>query len=322
MDGQVVVVAPEGALGRDLVEDLIAAGRPPVVLADNPSEVLEHFPQTAGSLRFNGLTTGPWVDAFDGASVVLSLAGAFGRQGEAPHLLDQRRRMAGRLLADAVSSVRVAPRALVGVSSLRALELGPPRGGTTPLNETAPRGTDAAARAVAELERGIFAARQWGTRAVAVRMGLLLDRREGVVPLLQRRFAARVGGPVRPRAGWWPWIHVTDALGLLNFAADETRSIDGVLHAVAPIPVTSGQLAQAFGARLGRASWLAIPRRVARRRLGEDAVALLTRGPPVATRAGTLGYVFTHPTVESALDAALGAPAPQRASRQLEAHQT
>lgn len=322
MDGQVVVVAPEGALGRDLVESLIARGRPPVVLVDNPSEVLEHFPKAAGSLRFNGLTTGPWVDAFDGASLVISLAGAFAREGELPHLLAQRRRMAGRLLEEAVSSVRVAPRALVGASSLRVLELGQPRGGTTPLNEDTPRGTDDVARSVAELERGVFAARQWGTRAVVLRMGMLIDRREGVVPALQRRFESRLGGPVLPRAGHWPWIHVADALGLLHLAADEKRRLEGVLHAVAPVPVTSAQLSQALGARLGRGSWLPLPRRMARRRLGDDAVALLTRGPPVATRAGTLGYIFSHPTIESALDAALGAPSRQRASRQLEAHQT
>lgn len=322
MDGQVVVVAPEGALGRDLVERLIAQKRPPVVLVDNPSEVLEHLPKVAGSVRFNGLTTGPWVDAFDGASVVISLAGAFPRSGEAPHLLEQRRKMAGRLLEEAVSSVRVAPRVLVGASSLRILNPDASRGGARPLDEDAARGTDGAARSVAELERGILSARQWGTRAVVVRMGVVLDRREGVVPILQRRFKARLGGPVLPRGGWWPWIHVNDAVGLLQLAADEKRKVEGVLHAVAPIPATSAQLSQALGARLGRASWLPIPRRLARRRLGDDAVALLTRGSQVATRAGTLGYLFKHPTIESALDAALGAPTRERASRQVEAHQT
>lgn len=322
MDGRVVVVAPEGALGRDLVESLITRGRPPVVLVDNPSEALETFPKAAGSLRFNGLTTGPWVDAFDGAAVVISLAGAFAREDEPPHLLEQRRRMAGRLMEEAVSSVRVAPRTLIGVSSLRVLSPGASRAGKTPLTEEAPRGTDDPARAIAELERGIFAARQWGTRSVVVRMGMVLDRREGVLPILQRRFESRLGGPVLPRGGSWPWIHVADALGLLLLAADEKQRPEGVLHAVAPIPVTSAQLSEALGARLGRASWLPFPRRWARRRLGDDLVALLTRGPHITSRAATLGYTFKHPTVESALDAALGAPSRHRASRQLEAHQT
>src|SRR5690606_10881302 len=111
--------------------------------------------------------------------------------------------------------------------SLRVLELGQARGGTDPLGEEAPRGTDAAARAVMELERGLLAARQWGTRVAVVRMGLILDRREGFLPILKRRFQSRLGGPVMPRGGFWPWIHVSDALGLLHLAGEEKRKVEG-----------------------------------------------------------------------------------------------
>lgn len=324
MGGPVVVVAPEGRFGSSVVKALAKRGSAPVVLMDNPSAVLETHPGAERALRFNGLTAGPWAEAFDGASVVINLAGLSPRPDGDPLEHAQRRRMGARLVAEAVDSVRVRPARLITVSSLRSIIEGQRTGPAIPLDEETPVSRQPAVRALRELELSALSVRGIGVRASVLRLGVVLDEEEGLLPAYRRRFEAHLGGPVLPRMGLWPWIHREDAIALLLFVALDERaaSHEGPLHAVAPNPATSAQLAVEVGLRLHRVPWLPMPRKVARRVLGEEPVAMLTRGPPISSRAAALGFKFRHGDLESALDALLGKPHLGHQRGQVGAHES
>jgi len=308
MAGPVVVVSPEGHFGRALVDALVERKRAPIVLVENPSAALETFPDASRALRFNGLTGGAWSEAFDGADVVLNLAGLFPAPDRDRREHAQRRRMGGRLVAEAFDAVRVRPRLLITVSSVGSIIEGQRPGPSVPLDESTPVSNRPSKRDLRDLELSAMSVRGPDTRSVILRLGAVLDGREGLLAAYRRRFELHLGGPVLPRMGLWPWIHRDDALAMLLFAAFEAPELQGPLHAVAPAPATSAQLAVETGLRLHRIPWLPIPRRVARRSLGDELVELLTRGPPISSRAESLGFKFRHPNLESALNALLGKP--------------
>lgn len=319
MAGPVVVVAPEGNFGRAVVAALAERGRAPIVLIENPSSVLETYPEADRALRFNGLTAGAWIEAIDGASVVVNLAGLLPHAGGDRREHAQRRRMGGRVMAEAFDSVRVRPQVLVTVSSVRAIIEGQRPGPMVPLDETTAVSQHPSVRDLRELELSAMSVRGPDTRAVVLRLGAVLDAGEGFLAAYRRRFEAHMGGPVLPRMGLWPWIHRDDAVAMILFAALDSEHLQGPLHAVAPAPATSAQLAVETGLRLHRLPWLPLPRKVARKIFGDEAVDLLTRGPPITSRAEELGFQFRHPTLESALNVLLGKPQLRTRGEQLEA---
>lgn len=313
--GAVVVCGPEGHFGRAVVAALAKSTKDPVVvLTPNPSAVHEEFPAAALALRFNGMTGGPWMEVIDGARAVVNLTAALPSPEPHPISHDQRRWMAARTVVEAIDSVRQRPEVLIGCGSVRVLGAASLRAGASPLDETALVPPLEELRTVRAAENVTLSARSQGLRVVLLRLGVVLDAREGLLPPYVSRFMSHLGGPLLPPSARWPWIHVEDAVGLIRFAL-ETSALQGPVNAVAPTTATSMEVASQVGARTGHLPWLPLPAFAARRILGADAVAPISGGPPVIpARVQTLGYTFRHPVLESALGQILPAlaPAPQQ----------
>ena len=89
-------------------------------------------------------------------------------------------------------------------------------------------------------------------------------------------FKLGAGGPLGPADRWFPWIHESDAVGLIHFALnDEKGALMGPVNAVAPEAVRMGEFAKTLGRVLHRPALIPVPLRALRAILGEAGEALV-----------------------------------------------
>jgi uncharacterized protein (TIGR01777 family) len=139
-----------------------------------------------------------------------------------------------------------------------------------------------------------------GIRIVNPRIGLVLGADGGILQRLA--LAAKFGGAAVIGDGrqWMSWIHIGDMVRILERALEDD-ALRGAVNAVAPEPVRQREFQRALTRALHRPLLLRIPAFALRAALGEMA-ELLVKGQRVAPRRlQSLGFEFTHGTLESAM---------------------
>jgi len=119
-------------------------------------------------------------------------------------------------------------------------------------------------------------------------------------------FKLGFGGPMGSGSQWWPWIAISDVVGVVDHVL-EHRGIRGPVNLVAPEAVTSKGFARALGEYLGRPAIVPAPAFAIKLALGEMAEALLlssTKATPKVLE--DTGYRFKAPTLADAFRSILG----------------
>jgi uncharacterized protein (TIGR01777 family) len=144
-----------------------------------------------------------------------------------------------------------------------------------------------------------------GIRVVHLRFGVVLGEGGALAKMLPL-FRLGLGGKLGSGRQWMSWISLADAVAAILFAMD-SDSLAGPVNLVAPQPVTNAKFTQALGRAVHRPAILPAPAFALRLALGAMAdEALLASARVVPTKLTAAGFQFAHPTVESALAAALG----------------
>ncbi|MFD0698631.1 TIGR01777 family oxidoreductase [Paenibacillus sp. GCM10027628] len=139
-----------------------------------------------------------------------------------------------------------------------------------------------------------------GTRIVKVRVGLVLDGREGAFPKMALPYKLGVGGPIGSGKQWLSWIHIDDMVRLISFCL-EHEAISGPVNATAPNPVTNKEFGKVLAKTLRRPDWFPLPAFVMKLAFGELSVLLL-EGQKVLPRVLLEhGFDFNYTTVDKAL---------------------
>lgn len=139
-----------------------------------------------------------------------------------------------------------------------------------------------------------------GPRIVKVRVGLVLDGKEGAFPKMALPYKLGVGGPVGSGKQWLSWIHIDDMVRLIDFCIkDET--ITGPVNGTAPNPVTNKQFGAALAKALHRPNLFPLPAWVMKLVFGELSTLLL-EGQKVLPRVLLQhDFRFTYTSVDQAL---------------------
>jgi len=167
--------------------------------------------------------------------------------------------------------------------------------------ESEPMGLDFPAELVGLWEAaadGVDASR---IRHIKLRIGVVLARTGGVLPLLRLPFRLGLGAVIGTGNQLLPWIHIDDMVGVLLHVIDR-RETRGRYNAVSPGIVTNREFMASFARRLGRPLIWSVPEWVVRFLVGDERSSILLRGQLVRPRR-TLeaGYVFRFPQLEPAL---------------------
>jgi uncharacterized protein (TIGR01777 family) len=295
------VAGGSGFLGRALVEALARDGHEMVILTRGSAPPPR---SRAVAWRADG-TTGAWASELAGAGGVVNLAGesiAERRWTAAQKArITESRILSTRSLVEAINLGASAPGVFVSGS---AVGFYGPTGDEVVTEERGP-GTDFLAEVCRQWEAEAMRT-QGSTRTVCLRTGLVLARDGGALPRMLTPFRFGVGGPIGTGRQYWPWIHRGDWVELVRWILT-SPAVAGAVNATAPAPETNAAFARALGRALGRPAIVPAPSAALRLLLGEMAGPLLLSGQrAVPAKAERLGFSFTYPRLDQALNAILG----------------
>jgi uncharacterized protein (TIGR01777 family) len=179
--------------------------------------------------------------------------------------------------------------------------------GTAEVDETGAAGQDFLAGVCQEWEAAAQGAAAVGTRVVNTRFGIVVAPRGGAMGRLLPLARAGLGGRLGGGDQYWSHISLTDTVRALRHVID-TETVVGPVNMTAPHPATNREVTAAVGRALHRPTVLAVPGFALRLVLGEFAEGILMSQRVLPGALLASGFAFEHPTVEAALDAAVGRP--------------
>jgi hypothetical protein len=173
--------------------------------------------------------------------------------------------------------------------------------GDAELTESSPLGNDFLAELSRDWEAQAMAAETKGACVVVARFGIVLGTDGGALAKMVPAYRSFVGGPLGDGQQWFPWIHMNDLVGALEFLAF-TENLSGPFNLTAPNPVRNKALAAALGRVLGRPAIMPAPAFMLKLAMGELADVLLASQRALPAELLKAGYGFTFPRIEAALE--------------------
>lgn len=302
---RVTVTGATGGIGTRLVAALQARGDEVTVLSRDAERARRKLGDVESHAWDPAREPAPSA-ALEGRDVVVNLAGESVAQrwtDDAKARIRSSRVDGTRHLVAGIKGIAEGSRPLTLVSG-SAIGFYGDRREETP--ESAPKGEGFLADVCEAWEAEARRAEALGLRVVLLRTGDVLMQDDGVLPVLAKLTKFGVMGPLGGGKQAFPWIHVTDHVGLTLHTIDSVRA-SGPVNMVAPGIVTQAQLARALGKALRRPAFAPAPAFAVRALRGEMADLILEGARAVPAAARELGYTFAYPELPAALDEALGA---------------
>jgi len=296
MARRVLVTGGSGMIGQKICALLRAQGDDPVVLSRSHGPGRVVWDPARQVLDPAGL------EEFDG---VVHLAGASIAGVWTPahkRAILESRRDGTRLLVDRLLAASAPPQVFVSASAVgyygsRADQM---------LTESSSGGDGFLAEVVREWEAAVLPLRSGQTRTVRMRIGLVLDRDDGLLAKLLTPFKLGLGGRVGSGRQWWSWVTSEDVARAFVYALDEAE-LEGAYNLAAPQPVTNGEFTKMLGRTLRRPTIFPIPTPLARLAPGGmgDEVLLASQRASSERLRGT-GFTFEDSELPAALARILG----------------
>ena len=143
--------------------------------------------------------------------------------------------------------------------------------------------------------------KQFGTRVVLGRFGLILSDDGGALEMMKLPYRLYVGGKLGSGRQWYSWIHIDDLIRGILFTIDYDNA-EGPFNLTAPIP----ERQNLFGYTLARAmhkpheTWA--PKLILRTVLGQMSTVILDTQKVLPNKLHALGFEFKYNNLRNALD--------------------
>jgi uncharacterized protein (TIGR01777 family) len=232
---RIVIAGGSGFIGTALAADFSARHFEVVILTRSPRGDSDGIRQAA----WDGTNSGDWLQFLDGAAAVINLTG---KNINCPPTSENLRAITAsrvdsvKAIAAAIAQTRVPPGVWVQAGATGFY--GNPE--DVPCNESAPHGDDSLAQICGDWESAFAAAPVPKTRKVTLRMGLVLGRNGGALPLLVLLAKLFLGGTAGDGRQFVSWIHLADLVRMYDLAV-ENEQLSGPFNAVAPGAVTNAE---------------------------------------------------------------------------------
>jgi len=300
---KVVIPGGTGSIGTVLARHFHEAGDDVTVIARSAAP---NAPWR--TIAWDGATLGPWTDGFDGADVVINLAGRSVNCRYTPEnrrIIMESRTATTRLVGEAIAGAKKPPRIWMNASTATIYRhaLDRPQdentgelGGDEP---GAPAKWNFSIDVVTSWERAFIDAAAPGVRKVVLRMAIVMEPyTHSTFALLSGLVRKGLGGRSGSGSQMVSWVHDVDLGRSIEFliARDE---IDGIVNVSAPNPVPNRDfmraLRDAWGVKIGLPATEPMLRLGAFLMQSETELVLKSRWV-VPTRLLGAGFTFTFPT--------------------------
>lgn len=291
-----VLAGASGFLGRALARDLVADGHQVLRL-------VRRTPSTPDEIRWDPARGDLDPAALGDPDVLVNLAGAnIGRPWTPTYRLTIResRVATTATLAAAASQLDRRP-VLITQSGIGGYgtDLG-----DRILTEDSELGDGFLSDVVRLWEGALEPARAAGSRVAALRTGVVLDRGAPAFQLLSLPFRLGLGGRLGSGNQYFPVLSLTDWTRAVRHVA-ESDALSGPVNVTLPTPATNTEFTEALATALHRPSAIPVPAPLMKLALGEFAWELLGSKRALPTRLQSTGFTFHHPTITTAISAAL-----------------
>jgi uncharacterized protein (TIGR01777 family) len=235
MKARVVLAGGSGFLGQALAKILLGKGYEVVILSRGAHREGSGIRQ----LHWDGETLGDWAESVDGAKAILNLTG---RSVNCRHTPENRREILAsrvnsvRVLGEAVARCAAPPEVWVQASSLAIY--GDP--GDRWCDEDSPHADGFSEEVCKRWEDEFSKVHAPEMRKVVMRIGIVLDKGQGALPVLARLTRFFLGGRVGSGQQYVSWIHASD-LTRMFVEAIERSDIAGVFNVTGPNPVKNAE---------------------------------------------------------------------------------
>ncbi|WP_077624352.1 TIGR01777 family oxidoreductase [Sediminibacillus massiliensis] len=293
---KVAITGGTGFVGKHLQEQLTAGGHEVYILTRSP----EKYEDTASVTHIGWLKedTKP-EEILPPLDAIVNLAGeslfGYWTKIKKQNILNSRIQATENVL-DLIKKMDTRPQVLINGSAVgfygTSLSEAFTEATTTP-------GEDFLADVAECWEAKASEAESLGVRTVFMRFGLILGE-EGALPLMALPFKMMAGGKVGSGEQWVSWIHVKDAVGLIQYAITNDQ-IRGAVNATAPYPKRNKELSKALADIVHRPYWLPVPSVLIKTALGDMSQLVLKGQCVYPTVAQSHDYSFAFPELKGAL---------------------
>ena len=295
---RIILAGGSGFVGQALAPILLAKGCEVIVLgrgAARRKDGIDHQ-------QWDGETIGGWASALEGAEAVVNLTG---KNINCRHTAENRREITRsrvdsvRALGEAITRCATPPKVFVQTSGVGYFG----DTGANVADEDAPLGSDFPAEVCRQWEGAFDALDLPATRKVVFRLGVVLGREGGALPVLEKLTRWFLGGAVGSGRQYISWIHVADIVRMFASAIEQPE-LAGLFNATAPAPVTNSEFMRELRHALHRPWSPPVPAPFVRAGawlMGSDGGLALLSSRCAPRRFLEQGFQFQFPNLRDAL---------------------
>ncbi|MFB2118173.1 TIGR01777 family oxidoreductase [Parapedobacter sp. 2B3] len=299
MSSKIIIAGGAGVLGMLLSDVYTEQGWEVVVLSRTGFRV-------SGNIRYtywNGYTLGDWTRELEGATAVINLAGqSINTRFTAKkkqEILDSRV-LTTTLIGDAIAGCKHPPAVWINAGGISIFE----PSSTLFTEQDPPNGTGFLAQVSKQWEAAFADANVPATRKVQLRISSVLLSKGGMLDPLVKLVRLGLGGTVGPGNQYVSWIHERDFAKLVGWIITND-SVEGIVHACSPNPVTNKAFMEALRRRLRVSIGIPAPAwavRLGARVIGTEPQLALDGHRVVSKILRDEDFRFDYPDVAHALD--------------------
>lgn len=294
-----LITGGTGFIGAELVRKRIDKGDMVTILTRNTEKAKKQFAECGNRLKIVGSLDD--IDSKDRVDTIVNLAGEplFGGPWTSKRkkaFFTSRISTTTRLI-ELIERLTSKPKCMISGSAIGYYGMDPDKDFT----ETSLSGDDEMARLCREWEAAAMPAEALGVRLVRLRTGLVLHESGGMLAPLS--LSAKLGLAAKLGDGqqWMSWIALTDMVALIDYCA-ANGAVAGAMNGTAPNPVRQATFVNTLADHYGRPRFLRMPGAPLRWILGGMADLLLGGQKVLPKQAEALGFNFSCPTLEDALN--------------------
>ena len=140
-----------------------------------------------------------------------------------------------------------------------------------------------------------------GIKTTAVRIGIVLDAKEGALPKIMGPIKQYIGSALGTGEHWQSWIHIDDLVRLFRFVLES--KLEGVYNAVAPNPVQQKDLVKSIAKIIKRPLFFPkVPEFALQMLLGEMSAIALESQRVCSKKIEDAGFQYQYHELDVALE--------------------
>ena len=290
----ILIAGGSGFLGGALTKSLLSDGHKVYILTRGSAVV-----EGAHAIFWDAKTTLGWRHLVNEMDGIIHLAGkslsSWPWTDSTKQDFHDSRILPGLALAQAVLETTQRPSFFIQASGINHYGL---RGAAA--DESTLPGDDFLAQLTVKWEDATKSVEELGVRRVVIRTSVVLEKNEGILPLMSLPVKLFAGGPLGDGKFAVPWVHIKDWVGAVRFLIDNKDS-SGAYNLIAPALTSNADFMHSLARTLHRPYWFPTPAFLLRTLLGEMSVLIVEGRFAQPKRLTQSGYRFQFESLDEAL---------------------